>query len=185
MRSITKVVIALLIGLLGGLIPVASASASTPSPAQLGGLDLGAYCRAIGWADAALTGPTAYDWHCVANDGRRGDLTFDAACRWTYSTGDAVDRIGDFRDPASVTCFRVTPTVTTPDFEHYCTATGHSAAVLLGASVYDWRCVSYSRAGPTYYNVYVRAVCQWTTAQTAAIDRFVNYSNARSWQCRV
>jgi hypothetical protein len=79
----------------------------------------------------------------------------------------------------------VTATVTTPDFERYCTSTGHSASVLLGATVYDWQCVSYSRAGPTYFQINVLAACQYTTARTATVERFVNYYNARSWQCRV
>ncbi|GAB1690170.1 hypothetical protein [Krasilnikovia sp. M28-CT-15] len=57
--------------------------------------------------------------------------------------------------------------------------------MLLGSTAYDWRCVSYSRAGPTYFHVHVQAVCRWTTSQPATIDRFVNYYSARSWQCRV
>lgn len=185
MRSISKTLLAVLVGLAGALAAVSPAGASSSPPQELGGLDLGAYCRSQGSVDAVLTGSTAYDWHCVGADGRRSDLTFEAACRWTYATGSAVDRIGDFRDPASVRCWRVAPETVAPDFENYCTSKGHSASVLLGSTVYDWRCVNYSRGGPTYFAVDVLAVCQKTTAGAATVERFVNYYDARTWQCRV
>jgi hypothetical protein len=184
MRSVSKFFLALLVSLAGALVVAGPAAASPPPPTQLGGLDLGAYCRSTGHADAALTGPTAYDWHCVGGSGN-GDLAFDAACRWTYGTEHAVDRIGEFRDPTSVRCWRVQPDVVTPDFTAYCTGKGYSGAALLGTTVYDWHCVQYSRAGPTYYDVDVAAVCRDTTFGYATVDRFVNFHDAATWQCRV
>jgi hypothetical protein len=184
MRATSKILLALLVGLASVLIAVNPAAATT-APQELGGLDIGAYCRSLGKAGATLTGSTAYDWHCVGADGRHSDLLLDEACRWTYATGDAVDRIGDFRDPTSVKCWRVAATVVAPDFENYCTSTGHSASILRGTTVYDWQCVNYSRGGPTYFSVDVLAVCRRATAGTATIDRFVNFRDARSWQCRV
>ncbi|MEV6347413.1 hypothetical protein [Actinoplanes sp. NPDC051851] len=184
MRSISKFLLALLVGLTGVLAAVSPAQAAS-TPESLGGLDLGAYCRSIGYSDATLTGSTAYDWHCVSGDGALADLTFEAACQWAYSTSEAVDRIGDFTDPTSAGCWRVTATVVTPDFENYCTSTGHSASILVGTTVYDWQCVSYSRAGPTYYAISLPTVCAYTTGTTATIDRFVNYYDATTWQCRV
>ncbi|MEU4240849.1 hypothetical protein [Actinoplanes sp. NPDC026619] len=184
MRSISKFLLAMLVGLAGVLAAVTPAAAAG-TPQSLGGLDIGAYCRSIGFTGATLTGSTAYDWHCVAADGGLGDLTFEAACRWAYSTGEAVDRIGDFRDPASVSCWRVTSTVVQPDFTNYCTTTGHSAAALLGDTAYDWRCVSYTRAGPTYYDVDVLAVCTYTVGTAATVERFNNYYDPSTWQCRV
>ncbi|MET8151218.1 hypothetical protein ACIBSW_21050 [Actinoplanes sp. NPDC049668] len=184
MRSLSKTLLALLVGLASVLATAGPAAASTP-PRKLGGLDLGAYCRSLGNAGAVLAGPTAYDWHCAGADGGRSDLTFDAACRWTYATGDAVDRIGDFRDPASVECWLVSPAAVAPDFGNYCTSTGHSSAELVGTTVYDWRCVRHSRGGPTYFSIDVAAVCRKTTGVAATVERFVNYYDARTWQCRV
>jgi hypothetical protein len=182
-RSISKFLLAALVGLAGAVAALTPAAAAT-GPQQLGGLDLGAYCRSIGAADAVLTGSTAYDWHCAGPDGKLGDLTFAAACRWTYATGEAVDRIGDFRDPTSVSCWRVTAAVVAPDFTDYCTSTGHSAAALLGTTAYDWHCVSYNRSGPTYYDVSLPAVCAYTVGR-ATIDRFNDYYDSASWECRV
>ncbi len=183
MRSFCKFLLVPLVILGGILAAAAPAAAAAATPERLGGLDLGAYCRSLGAADAALDGSTAYDWHCVGGDGRRSDLTFEAACRWAYSTGDAVDRIGDFRDPRSVSCWRVTPTVVAPDFTNYCTSTGHSAAALLGTTAYDWRCVSYNRSGPTYYDVDIQAACAYTVT-AATVERFNNYYDPSTWQCR-
>ncbi|GAA2690334.1 hypothetical protein [Actinoplanes palleronii] len=183
MRSLSKVLLALLVGLAGMLAVTGPAAAASATPQQLGGLDLGAYCRSIGYADAALTGVTAYDWHCTGSDGAAHDLTFEAACRWTYGTG-AVDRIAGFRDPASVSCWRVTSTVVTPAIDDYCTSTGHSASALLGTTVYDWHCVNYSRVDPVYFDVSLPEVCKHTAGATA-IDRFRDFYDASSWECRI
>ncbi|GAA4599257.1 hypothetical protein BJY16_003014 [Actinoplanes octamycinicus] len=185
MRSFSKMLIALVVGFAGVVAAISPAAAASATPQQLGGLDLGAYCRSIGYADATLTGSTAYDWHCVAGDGSRHDLTFEAACRWTYRTGDAVDRIGSFTDPASVSCWRVSPAVLTPAIDDYCVSTGHSASILTGTTVYDWHCVNYSRGGPTYFDVNLPAVCRYTAGTAATIDRFADFRDAASWQCRV
>lgn len=185
MRSLSKVLIALIAGFAGVLAAISPATAASTTPEQLGGLDIGAYCRSIGYTDATLTGSTAYDWHCVAGDGSKHDLTFEAACRWTYGTDAAVDRIGNFADPTSTRCWRVTSAVVTPAINDYCTSTGHSAAALLGTTVYDWHCVNYSRVDPVYFDVSLPAVCQYTVGSSATIDRFVNFNDASTWQCRV
>ncbi|MEU1843003.1 hypothetical protein [Micromonospora sediminicola] len=174
--------LALLAAALGG---PAAAHASPPPPQELGGLDLGAYCRSLGAADAVLTGGTAYDWHCRGGDGRLGDLTFEAACRWTYRTDAATDRIGDFYDPTSVRCWRVRADVVAPDLTRWCQVTGNSTAELRGGTVYDWRCVRYSRAGVTYSDVDVLAACRETTFGYATVERFVRFGDPYSWQCRV
>ncbi|MFC0006361.1 hypothetical protein [Micromonospora siamensis] len=185
MRTILRTLLTALTLLAAALVAPAAASASPPPPPELGGLDLGAYCRSVGAADAVLDGGTAYDWHCRTGDGRRNDLSFDAACRWTYRTDAAVDRIGDFYDPTSVRCWRVRADVVTPDFTRWCQATGHSEATLVGATAYGWRCVSYSRAGVTYSDIDVLAACRETTFGYATVERFVDFRDARSWQCRV
>jgi hypothetical protein len=184
MRSLSKVLLALIAGFAGALAAITPVAAAATGPQQFGGLDLGAYCRSIGYSDAVLTGSTAYDWHCVAGDGSRHDLTFEAACRWTYGA-DAVDRIGSFKDPVSVGCWRVTATVITPAINDYCVSTGHSAAALLGTTAYDWHCVNYSRVDPVYFDVSLPAVCQYTVGNSATVDRFNNFYDSRSWQCRI
>jgi hypothetical protein len=184
MRSTSKFFLAVLVGLAGVLAAITPASASPPPPTQLGGIDLGAYCRTIGYADAALTGSTAYDWHCT-DGGRQGDLAFDAACRAQYGNEHIVDRIADFYDPTSVSCWSVQPDKVTPDFEAYCTGRGYSASALLGNTVYDWHCVQYSRAGPTYYDIDVAAACSTLTHGYARLDRFADFYDTASWQCRV
>ncbi|WP_328471611.1 hypothetical protein OHA21_07675 [Actinoplanes sp. NBC_00393] len=176
--------LALLVGVASLLTISGPAAASPPPPSRLGGPDLGGYCRTLGYTDVALTGATAYDWHCVAG-GRQGDLSFEAACEWTYGNEHAVDRIGVFTDPHSVTCWMVQPDIVAPDFEEYCTANGHSASALLGTTAYDWHCVNYNRAGPTYFDVDVAKVCRETTFGYATLDRFVNFYDANTWQCRV
>ncbi|GIE84623.1 hypothetical protein [Actinoplanes regularis] len=185
MRSLSKVLLTLSVAFAGVLAVISPAAAASSTPEQLGGLDVGAYCRSIGYSDAALTGSTAYDWHCVAGDGSQHDLTFEAACRWAYGTDAAVDRIDNFNDPKSVKCWRVTSTVVAPAINDYCVSTGHSASALLGSTVYDWHCVNYSRVNPVYFDVSLPAVCRYTTGTTATIDRFVNFRNSSTWQCRV
>lgn len=185
MRAVSKFLLSLLVGLTGVLTFALPAAASPPPPTHLRGLDLPGYCRSLGYADATLSGSTAYDWHCVSGDGTRGSLAFDAACRWTYGSEHAVDRIADFHDPRSVSCWLVQPDVVTPDFTEYCTGQGYSDAALLGATVYDWHCVQYSRAGPTYHDIDVAAACTTLTHGYAKLDRFVNFNDAATWQCRV
>ena len=137
-------------------------------------------CRST---DAALTGATAYDWQCTGN-GTAG-LSFAAACRWAYGSEHVVDRIDDFHNPGSVSCWSVQPDVVTPDFEAYCTGQGYSGSALLGTTVDDWHCVRYSRAGPTYYDIDVPAACRELTHGYARLDRFDDFYDASSWQCRV
>ncbi|MGB2571935.1 hypothetical protein ACPFP2_26315 [Micromonospora citrea] len=185
LHRVLRVLATVVLTLLTASAVAAPANASPLPPQELGGLDLSAYCRSQGASDAVLTGGTAYDWHCRTADGRRTGLTFDAACRWTYATDSAVDRIGDFYDPTSVRCWRVRADVVAPDFRRWCQATGHSDAALLGTTVYDWRCVTYSRGGPTYSDVDVLAACRETTFGYATVERFVSFRDAYSWQCRV
>jgi len=187
MRSFSKFLLALLTAI-GGIIAVAApASASWPPPRELGGLDLGAYCRSVGYADAALTGSTAYDWYCVSGSRREG-LGLDAACRWTYPTENvdrvAVDRIANFYDPRSVTCWEVRQGTNAPDFERYCTSKGHSTSRLIGPTSYDYRCVTWNPGGDIYTDIDVDDVCRESTDGIATIARFVDFYNA-SWECRV
>ncbi|MET8152890.1 hypothetical protein ACIBSW_19750 [Actinoplanes sp. NPDC049668] len=167
------------------LIVVASpgaAVASPPPPRELGAPDLGGYCRSLGYADAIALGRSAYDWHCRTADHRYGDLTLDAACRWTYGTPQAVDRIADFWRSGSVQCWRVRDDVIAPDLDRYCRTTGADGAVLVGGDAYSWRCVT-GAAEPA--SVDLLAACREATFGYATIDRFVDFRDPYSWQCRV
>ncbi|GID94145.1 hypothetical protein ACFQFC_09210 [Amorphoplanes digitatis] len=179
-----RALLTVLLGVAAGLGAVAApAVASPPPPRQLGAPDLGGYCRSLGYADAIALGRSAYDWHCRAGD-RYGDLTLDAACRWTYGTPQAVDRIADFWRSGSVQCWRVRDDVIAPDLDRYCRTTGADGAVLVGADAYSWRCVTGGDE-PAYVSVDMPAACRESTYGYATIDRFVDFLDPYSWQCRV
>lgn len=181
----TKALLAALLGAVAGLgAAAAPAVASPPPPQQLGAPDLGGYCRSLGYADAIALGRSAYDWHCRTQDQRYGDLTLDGACRWTYHNPQAVDRIADFWRSGSVQCWRVRDDVVAPDLDRYCRTTGADGAVLVGADAYSWRCV-IGAAEPQYALVDMVQACRETTFGYATIDRFADFLNPRSWQCRV
>ncbi|BCJ40880.1 hypothetical protein GCM10010168_48200 [Actinoplanes ianthinogenes] len=182
MRTLIRLLATVLLGA-GGLLAVLAspAAASPPPPRDLGAPDLGGYCRAQGYADVVLLGGTAYDWQCRTPDDRHAGLALDAACRWTYHTDLAVDRIGDFHHPDSVDCWRVRDDVVAPDFDRYCHGIGADGAVLTGGTAYDWHCV----AGGARSDIDVLAACRETTFGYATVDRFIDFYDARSWQCRV
>ncbi|RZU54235.1 hypothetical protein EV385_6183 [Krasilnikovia cinnamomea] len=178
-RTLLVLVVAAGIGAVAG-----PAAASPPPPRELGAPDLGGYCRSLGYADAIALGRSAYDWHCRTADQRYADLTLDGACRWTYGIGEAVDRIGDFWRAGSVRCWRVRDDIVTPDFDRYCRTTGADGAALVGADAYSWRCVT-GGTDPVYAGIDVLSACRETTFGYATIDRFANFLDPHSWQCRV
>jgi hypothetical protein len=51
----------------------------------------------------------------------------------------------------------------------------------VGGTVYDWRCAS----GTTHSTIDVLAACRETTFGYGTIDRFADFRDAHSWQCRV
>ncbi|WIM99886.1 hypothetical protein ACTOB_003554 [Actinoplanes oblitus] len=182
MRTFVRLLLTLLLGA-GTVLAFAAtpAAASPPPPRDLGAPDLAGYCRSQGHTGATLSGDTAYGWHCRTADGRDADIALDAACRWTYGLAEAVDRIGDFHRPDSVGCWRVRSDVVAPDFDRYCRAIGADGAALTGDTAYDWHCVT----GGTPSDIDVLAACRETTFGYATVDRFADFYDARSWQCRV
>ena len=180
MRTVLRLLLAALLTA-AALLTTGPAEASPPPPRDLGAPNLTGYCRSQGYADAVLRGTTAYVWHCRTADQRDADIALDAACRWTHGLDQAVDRIGDFHRPDSLECWRVRSDVVAPDFDRYCHSVGADAAVLDGDTVYDWHCVDDgARSG-----IDVLQACRETTFGYATIDRFVDFADARSWQCRV
>jgi hypothetical protein len=181
-RTLIRLLFTLLLGAGAALVlAIAPASASPPPPRELGAPNLTGYCQSLGHAAAVLSGDTAYDWHCRTADGRDAGIALDAACRWTHGIDQAVDRIGDFHRPESIGCWRVRSDVVTPDFDRYCRSIGADGAALTGDTVYDWHCVT--GGAPT--DIDVLAACRETTFGYATVDRFADFHDAHSWQCRV
>ena len=109
----------------GGLAPGATAYFSLEGLAgsvlaspgvDLGTLDLDGYCRAIGLANAALSGPqqgpgAAYgNWTCVAGDGTPSPLDLQQACAWGYAQQPLMARPTDPNDAYTWRCYQVSPT---------------------------------------------------------------------------
>jgi hypothetical protein len=182
MRTFARLLLTLVVGVgaLSALAP-ASAAASPLPPRELGAPDLGGYCRSQGYADATPAGGTAYDWHCRTSGGAFADIALDRACRWTYGHDRAVDRIGGFHRADSIGCWLVRSDIVTPDFDRYCRSIGADGASLTGGTVYDWHC----SAGGARSDIDVLAACRETTFGYATVDRFTDFYDARSWQCRV
>ncbi|MEU7904921.1 hypothetical protein [Actinoplanes sp. NPDC049118] len=185
MRVIVRALLTVLLGASAALgVWAAPAVASPRPPDHLGAPDLGGYCRSLGYADAIALGRSAYDWHCRTEDHRYADLTLDAACRWTYGNPDAVDRIGDFWRSGSVQCWRVRDEIIAPDLDRYCRTTGADGAVLVGGDAYSWRCVTGADE-PAYTGIEMLVACRESTFGYATVDRFADFRNPYSWQCRV
>lgn len=158
----------------------AAPAGASPLPAtDLGRVDLAGYCRSQGYADAVLTGSTAYDWHCRTTGNHLADIAFDRACLQTVG---GHDRIGNFYDPQSVHCWRYSPQPIAPDFTGWCQHRfGYDEAVLLGNTAYDWHCRS-TRSG-ALADIAVGEACGFTL-RGAGIDRFRNFYDPNSWECQ-
>lgn len=72
----------------------------------LGGIDVDAYCRYLGYSGARLDGSTAYDWHClnIYTGWVTGQLDMDDACDELYHE-PAVARFANFYYPTSWQCW--------------------------------------------------------------------------------
>jgi hypothetical protein len=69
----------------------------------LGGTDLNAYCRYVGYTASKLLNNTAYGWVCYTGD-RMAAINVNNACRWQYglsAVGDPVDN----NNPRSWQCW--------------------------------------------------------------------------------
>ncbi|MFE9258061.1 hypothetical protein [Streptomyces sp. NPDC006879] len=181
LRALTALATAALLTLGGA----SGATASIPPHFRLGGLDLLEYCRSQGDQSAVLHGATAYDWSCVDDSGGRHPLSFTAACRSQY-TGLSVDRIEDFHDPTSVSCWRVASTdYFSPDLDAYCTnAQDRPGARQTGRTVYDWWCAAPEEGG-SLQPIQMPAVCDWASGGYHAFDRFDDFYRADSWRCHL
>ena len=103
----------------GGLAPAATAyfsleglagSVLTSPGVDLGTLDLDGFCRAVGFASAALSGPqqgpgAAYgNWTCVAPNGTPSLLDLQQACAWGYAQQPLLARPTDPNDAYTWRC---------------------------------------------------------------------------------
>lgn len=168
------------------LFAAPAAHASIPPHYLIGSLDLDGYCASQGKQGVSLDGSTAYDWHCIASDGERFPISFEAACRQQYGQS-AIDRIENFYAPFSVSCWRAAAPTSyiTPDISAYCQkAQYHDAVVLLSSSTaYSWQCADFSRGSAVFYSIDMTDVCKWASGGYQAFDRFGDFRDPNSWQC--
>jgi hypothetical protein len=152
-------------------------------PAQaagnVGGIDLTQYCQGYGYKSATTIGSTAYDWRCVADDGTYHGIDMPLACSISYGF-DSKDRVGNFYDVNSWRCWRPANLVGGLDLNAYCRSIGYASATAIGSTAYDWRCISSSGA---LGGIDTTRACRAQHGQIA-IDRFVNFYDRNSWECR-
>jgi len=65
----------------------------------LGRVDLNSYCRSMGYAKAAMKGPTVDLWRCVSTNHRELPIDPDSACRWQYGARLQVANIAHYKSP--------------------------------------------------------------------------------------
>lgn len=70
----------------------------------LGGLELGGYCRSIGYNDVVILANNAFAWKCVKGNQRVG-INMTAACQWQYNNPNAIASYRDARNQSSWYCF--------------------------------------------------------------------------------
>jgi hypothetical protein len=77
--------------------------APPPAGADLGRVDLNAYCRHVGYDASKSLNNTAYGWVCYT-DSRMAAVNVTDACRWQYGLR-AVGQYGDYNNPNSWQCW--------------------------------------------------------------------------------
>ncbi len=74
---------------------------------ELGGVELGGYCRSINYWGALLVEHNAYGWRCHRSTNDLRGINMDEACKWQYPAYR--DRVRatyrDFNNPYSWYCF--------------------------------------------------------------------------------
>jgi hypothetical protein len=160
------------------LVPGSGAAARS---AYLGGVDLGRYCRAHGYAGASLDGPTAYDWHCRTAAGGRDDLSVIDACRWRYGRATATAHYADMDNPNSWQCWDHVVVLGRVDLDAYCRSLRYSRAALEGRTVGDWRCVA---AGRPDVPIDPDSACRWRYGARLRVANVLTYRAPwERWDC--
>lgn len=72
---------------------------------ELGGLNLDAWCKHLGYYGVTLDGSTAYGWKCYTGSGSHVGIDVHAACRWTYNNSTAFAKMLNYYDPNSWKCY--------------------------------------------------------------------------------
>ncbi|MCF2528397.1 helix-turn-helix domain-containing protein [Yinghuangia soli] len=151
-----------------------AATAGTPA-VFLGAPDFAGYCEAAG-RGTAVSGSTAYDWHCTDPKGEPPAPAAQDVCMWSYGDERAIDRIADFSDPGSIECWSVTRELGRLDFDAYCRKAGYGRAVQVRDTVYAWYCNGTR-------GIDSQAACALLYSVTPAVSRFSDYSDPNSWTC--
>jgi hypothetical protein len=168
---------------LSGLILVLGTMGVGPAQAATyaGGLNLPEYCTDHHYDGATPDGRTVYDWRCYNRDGTRYAIDIPDACRSKYGP-TAIDRAADFNNKYSWQCYRTSSTLVGGlDLPAYCRSIGYQGATTVGTTAYDWRCVNF---GGALGGLNTTRACQWQY-NGLAVDRFRDFYDRYSWECRV
>lgn len=157
-----------------------AASIDTTGIVQLGGIDLSGYCQSLGDQGVSLDGTNAYSWRCVQPDGSHVGFSMGSACQWQFNDSNAVDRVGNFFDPDSWTCFTEAAHLGGADLDGYCRSLGNQGVSLDGTDAYSWRCV---QSDGSHVGIDIGAACRFTWKDPGAIERLGNFFNPYSWEC--
>lgn len=137
------------------------------------------FCQQQGSSGAYLATNDAYGWRC---SGGRG-VDMDRLC--SQPAGDPrFSRVANFYDPQRGwecwNSYGYVGRLGRADFTSYCQRFGYTGAVS-GANAYSWRCSSPNRVD----GVNVRQLCQQKLpGRVGVIDRFANFYDPNSWECR-
>ena len=90
--------------------PANIAPASNPAPTSnshqsqvAGNMNMGRYCQAKGFDEAALAEHTAYGWYCSSGNGNRSGMDLEELCRQQHGSGYRPEHT-NFSDPYSWRC---------------------------------------------------------------------------------
>jgi hypothetical protein len=144
----------------------------------VGGLDLSAYCKSLGYANSYTVGSTAYDWRCRTSGGSLASLSTTDACHAQYGY-DTIDRTYDFYSNTSWECWRIRRDEGGVDVGAYCRSLGYTSSYTVGSGAYDWRCRT---SGGLLTSLSMTDVCH-AQHGFAAIDRFSDFYSNTSWKC--
>lgn len=74
---------------------------------SLGGVNLSAYCKSLGYTKATLVHHNVYGWRCYKHQGQGlwAGLSVTQACKKKYGFDDAYAQYLDFNNPYSWVCY--------------------------------------------------------------------------------
>lgn len=160
--------------------PSAHATASAPQVSLAGGINVGAYCRRLGYPSVTTVGSTAYDWRCTNANGALFAPNMVDACILQYGNVNTEARAYNFYQITSWQCFHFSTVLGGINLGAYCQSLGDVGITTVGTTVYDWRCVS---AWGSLQGFSMSNACQWQYPGPFVIDDFTNFYDMTSIYC--